>query len=234
VSEILRDPVWQFIIGLFIAIVTIFVSIIVYFKQRTRKSLSYEIVSLNPLLSVEKEIKNGVQILYRGKAVSQVHLIIIRVINSGNTPILSTDYERPVSLSFGKEARVLTAEVSERNPDSLQPSAKIEEKRIEFAPILLNQGDSITVKTLIDQFDKISIDGRIVGVKNISELVETHFWFFFLMLSALGLYVLAIFSLILFSSFALFVVLQIFSIALTSIAMFRVKRYRRLLREALQ
>ena len=35
-----------------------------------------------------------------------------------------------------------------------------------LAPILLNSGDSITVKMLVSQFDReVSIDGRIAGVK---------------------------------------------------------------------
>lgn len=167
-SEFLRDPMWQFV-AVLLALTAILVSIFVYLKQRMRKSLSYEILSLNPLLSVENEIKSDLQILYKGKTVEQVHLIVLKFINTGNMPILSKDYEHPVSLSFGEEAKVLTTEITEKNPDSLRPSASIEEKEIVLKPILLNPKDSVTLKMLVTKFSKVAVDGRIAGVREIKE-----------------------------------------------------------------
>jgi len=42
--EALRDPIWQFI-GAVLAFAAIVISILLYFMQRRRKALSYEIVS---------------------------------------------------------------------------------------------------------------------------------------------------------------------------------------------
>lgn len=50
--EILRDPVWQFI-GAIFALAAIVIVVIIYWMQRQRKSLSYEIISCTPLLSVK-------------------------------------------------------------------------------------------------------------------------------------------------------------------------------------
>jgi len=166
--EFLRDSMWQ-LVAVLLALVAVFVPILVYLKQRTRKSLSYEILSLNPLLSVENEIKGDVQILYQSKTVEQVHLIVLKIINTGNMPILSTDYERPISLSFGEESKILTTEITGKNPDSLRPSARIEEGMIVLAPILLNVRDSVTLKMLVNKFGKVTVDGRIAGVREIKE-----------------------------------------------------------------
>jgi len=165
--EILRDQVWEFVGGVFLGLVAIIVTIILWRTQRRRKALSYEIISRTPLLSVEDEVKGKVQILFDGNPVQDIHLVVLKIINSGNVPIVSTDYERPVSLSFGENPRILTAEVSETDPDNLEISVDIQATKVMLDPVLLNGGDSITLKFLVSQLDEINIDGRIIGVKDI-------------------------------------------------------------------
>ena len=164
--EILRDQIWQFV-GAAFGLVAIIVSIVLWWTQRRRKALSFDIISRTPLLSVEDKVKGKLQILFDGEPVQDVHLATVIIINSGNIPITSADYERPVNLSFGEEAQILTAEVTETNPDSLQASVDIEATRVVLKPVLLNGGDSITLKLLVSRLGGISVDGRIVGVKDI-------------------------------------------------------------------
>lgn len=190
--DILRDPVWQFI-GVILAVVAIIISIALYRRQRRHKALSYEIISRIPLLGMEEEIKGNLQILFNGKPVQQVHLIVVKIINSGNMPIVFTDYERPISLSFGEKAQILTAEVAETNPDSLRAAAEIEGKKVVLTPILLNQEDSITLKMLVNEFsEQITVNGRVVGVKDICESVEKLFSSIALTVSGLALVLIAV------------------------------------------
>ena len=170
--EILRDPIWQFI-AVILALAAILISIFLYQKQRRRKALSYEIISRTPLLSMEEEVKGKLQILFDKKPVQQVHLIVVRIVNSGNLPILSPDYERPIGFSFGEKGKILTTEVVETYPSSLRASVRIEGEKVVLDSALLNQGDSIKLKILVSQFDgQIAVDGRIVGVKDIQESSE--------------------------------------------------------------
>jgi len=185
--EALRDPIWQFI-GALLAFSAIVISILLYWMQRRRKVLSYEIVSRTPLLSVEEEVKGKLQILFDGSPVQDVHLVIIKVMNSGNMPIVSADYERQVRIAFGENTRILTAEVSETSPDNLEASVSLESKAVVLAPILLNSGDSITVKMLVSQFDReISVDGRIVGVKTIKRAGEGRVQYYILTMGGMVL-----------------------------------------------
>lgn len=170
--DIFRDPMWQFL-GAFFALVAILVSIFLYQKQRQRKELAYEIISKTPLLGAKEEIRGGLQVMFHGKPVQNPHLIMVRIINSGNLPITSNDYERPISLGFGEEAQILTAETISTNPDNLRVSIKAEGKKVVIAPMLLNQGDSITLKILIAEFaGQMIVDGRITGVKRIMKFVK--------------------------------------------------------------
>lgn len=143
-----------------------------FLKQRRKKALSYEILSQTPLLSVKEEVKGKVEILFDKKPVQQVHLVEIRLVNSGNVPIKAEEFERPINLSFGEEAQIFTAEVAETTPKSLRAKVVIEKKIVVLQPTLLNEGDSIKLKMLVAKFAKVNLDGRIVGVKEISEFIE--------------------------------------------------------------
>ena len=170
--DILRDPLWQFA-GAILAVLAIAISIVLYRLQRQSKELIYEIVSSTPLLGIQEEVDKKLQILFDGTPVEDVHLVELSLMNSGNTPILVTDYERPISLSFAEETQVLTAEIVETNPESLHASAKVEGKIIAFEPVLLNQGDLIKTKMLLSKFDgQGAVDGRIVGVRDIKPKPE--------------------------------------------------------------
>ena len=171
-SDILRDPMWQFV-AVLIAISAILISCALYWKQRRSKGLSYEILSRTPLLSINEEVKGKLQVLFDKKPVQQVHLVEIMLVNSGNVSILADDFERPVSLSFGEEAQILSASIAETNPDSLQASIVNDGKKVVLTPTLLNQGDLIKTKMLVSKFNnQIAVDGRIVGVKNIQHVSE--------------------------------------------------------------
>lgn len=111
--EGLRDPAVQSII----AIVAVIVTVIIYLKQRKRKSLGYEVFSFIPLSSVDPSTlgsnqQAGLQFTFKGETVPQAHSISIKFTNSGNVPLPKEDYDEPISLSFG-EAKVLALRARE-------------------------------------------------------------------------------------------------------------------------
>jgi hypothetical protein len=174
-ADILRDPLWQFI-GVVIALVAILISIILFIKSRNKKVLSYGIISTTPLLSVGREIKKDVQILYKDKPIQQVHLILLKLINSGNVPVTANDFERPFSIVFSKDAKVIAAEIVKTQPESLRASILFEDQKVVLEPILINEGDSITFKMLVSKLKGgLKVDGRVVGVKEIRELSGKSF-----------------------------------------------------------
>ncbi len=50
-SEIIRDPMWQFI-AVIIAVIAIATPVILYWIQRQKRALSWQLVSNTPLLSI--------------------------------------------------------------------------------------------------------------------------------------------------------------------------------------
>ena len=169
--EIIRDPMWQFV-GVILVII---IPLVLYLVQRRRKALSWEIISNTPLLSIDEAIRGNIQVLFDGKPVQDAQLIIVEIINSGNVAIKSIDYERPINLDFGENARILTAEVTETTPDNLDVSINIEGTKVLLNPTLMNGKDSITIKTIVSQFnDQITVEGRIVGVKEVQKSTKRN------------------------------------------------------------
>jgi len=173
--EIPSEQWWSFM-GVVVAIIAILVgvavAIIVYLMQRQRKELSYDIISSTPLLSHEEEVKGKLQISFEGKPVEKVQLVLVRIANSGNVPIEAKDYERQINFSFGESAQVLAAEVAEVEPRSLEVPPNVEGKKVVLPRILMNKGDSFTVKMLVNGYKGLDVDGRIAGIK---EIVNARF-----------------------------------------------------------
>ena len=132
--------------------------------------MGYNIKSLVPLLSIGKEIGKDLVILYKGKKVEQVHLIEIDIINSGNVSIKSTDFYRPISVNFGDDAQIFTCEITKSKPSDLNPKIQINNNNLVLEPLLLNGGDIISLKILVEKFKEIVVEGRIIDINKISPI----------------------------------------------------------------
>jgi hypothetical protein len=239
-SEILRDPLWQFI-GVILALIAIGVSILIYLLQRNRKSLSYEVLSDTPFLTMKEELEGKLQILYEGTSIKNAQLIVIRILNSGNMPIPANDYERPLQFVFGNRAKILSAEVTDKVPDNLLANVTVNDHGFELKPTLLNSKDSITVKVLVSDYQEIlKADARIIGVKSIQPTNDFPPGSRLLMLVGLASLMVGMFHLIKGigtaptandvsrDTLALSLIFLLPGYIISFIGMFRIRRYRKL------
>ena len=118
--EFLAYPGWQLLMNLGIGFLTIIVSVLIFRKQQTRRGLNYEIISDTPILSIKAEVKDKVQILFDNKPVNHLRLILLRIWNSGNTPILPNEYIDPISIAFGEGAEIIDTDVLETSPSDIK------------------------------------------------------------------------------------------------------------------
>ena len=165
--EILRDSIWQGI-GVFSGL---FIAIIIFILQRKIKSLGYEVLASTSLISLDEEIKGKVKILYNDTSVKQVHLLILEILNDGNVPITTSDFETPLIFDFGENTRILSVEIIKTEPANLKPEILgTSENNISLKPLLLNSKDSIQLKFLLAQFEGIKeVNARINGVKEVKK-----------------------------------------------------------------
>ncbi|QSA97579.1 hypothetical protein [Methylococcus sp. EFPC2] len=171
--EFFRDPAWQFV-GALLALIAIAITIILYILQSKRKKVSYDICSNSPLLTLKEEIEGKVKILYENQPVTNVHMIVFKLVNNGNVPILSSDYERPIVAIFeGEDTKIMSAEVVDKSPSSLSGTLTQDRNTITFPMILLNPRDYISVKCLLSNYKKsIKVHARIAGVKEIPQITD--------------------------------------------------------------
>jgi hypothetical protein len=174
-SSVWNDAGWvSVIIGLVFGFATIFLALVAIRQARRRKSLTYEILSTTPLATLHEELEGRVQIVFDGQAVRDVQLVLLKIKNSGNMPILSGDYEDALRLRVATGAKILSASVVETFPQSLEDRAKasveFNSTRVKVKPLLLNGGDYIKVKILVTQLEStVAVSGRIAGVSDIKE-----------------------------------------------------------------
>ena len=169
--EFVRDPLWQFI-GVILAIVAILVSVFVFIYQRRRKAISYEITSWTPIFSIQDLEEEKLQLTYEGQIVNDVYLIILRIVNSGNQPILPDDYEKPIEIKFQAGSRILSAETVETKPKDLQMSVDIEDNNYAvLRPVLFNSKEEVVTKMLVSSpAEEVKISYRIAGVGSIIKI----------------------------------------------------------------
>ncbi|MBN8657157.1 MAG: hypothetical protein J0M11_15590 [Anaerolineae bacterium] len=171
-DDLLRDSIWQFI-GSILGLIAVIVTIVIFLLQRTKKSLAYEIVASTPLLAVSNEVKGKVQILFEGIPVQNVHLLIINIVNDGNTGITSSDFEKPITINLDENAKILSAEIIKTSPENLKPNIIVSETSITINPLLLNAGDVISLRFLIAQYNNVlNLEARILGVAKIKMLSD--------------------------------------------------------------
>jgi hypothetical protein len=148
---------------------TIFVAL-TFQWWRNRKILSYQIISNTALLTANEEIREKLKILYEKKPVKNVRLFILRIINNGIQSIDDKDFKKPLSFTFSDDARVLSVETIEVNPNNLDVSVTPDGNRIVIEPILLNSKDFFDLKVLVSSYeDSVKCDGRIVAIKEIKK-----------------------------------------------------------------
>lgn len=160
----LRDGIWQFI-GVVLALFAILITL----RQNSRKSISFEIVADISILNAKGD-NDELKVYYKGTPINDPRLVEIRIFNSGNTSISRSDYEKPLEIAFGFNCVVVDAEVVDTYPKDIEVQLAISNGKLTFSSGLLNSGDSVKVRVLLDgNKGQAIIKGRIVGVRQIQE-----------------------------------------------------------------
>lgn len=162
--EIFRDPIWQFI-GIVISAIIAFY---IYSRQKAYKQISYEVATNSPLLAYSAEVKGRLVISFDSKVIDNLRLLEIIIRNSGNLPVVASDYEQEISFVFNESVEIFDVSIIEMAPGNLRLTASIDGNAIKLSKVLLNSGDYARVKVLLNNFDgRFLVDGRIAGVKSI-------------------------------------------------------------------
>ena len=165
---------WKWIITTIVALLAATIPLFTHWASFEIKSLSYMIVSKSPLILAEEKNEDLV-VKFKGEKVSDPYLTVIKITNTGETPIRSEDFESPIKISLGNDINILSKNIVEKSPDSLLIKATISNKSLLIDPTLLNPSDSFTIK-LITSNNKpdIYVSARISGIKEITTIQDNN------------------------------------------------------------
>lgn len=167
--EFLRDSLWTFV-GVLLALLAILVSIGVYYAQKQRKRITVETLARVPLIAIGKEGIEGLAITFNGEPLERATVVLIRVTNTGNMPILGADFESPLSFEFAGDSKILSAAVVSSEPPRIPIAVTIAGATATLSPHLLNPNDSLTCRILLLASESKFISfARIAGVKTIED-----------------------------------------------------------------
>lgn len=113
------------------------------------------------------------KVLFDDQPVSNLNTLSANIRNSGNDAIEEQDYWDPVTINLGEGIRVLNAEVSRTEPPGISASVELaDSSKVVLKPVPLNGGDVVSLGIVLTgstDFEAITVDGRIKGVKTISK-----------------------------------------------------------------
>jgi hypothetical protein len=180
----LRKYVWQFL-GALLALGAIFSTYDVFIRSRPVRGLQVILNSAGPLVN-RKPLTPGevqsfpnLQLTINNYAVANAIIYDVTVKNTGNQPIIESDYSKPLAFYFSTKDEILDISITSSDPPNIgMVVKKISAYQSEAAPVLLNPGDTVAIRFLVavtdltNLSDHFHINGRIVGVKAI-ELVTS-------------------------------------------------------------
>jgi hypothetical protein len=170
-SDFLIDKAFE-IVSALIALGAIFLTL----KEKKRKVLSYDVLSSTSLIMRDDALSKRLTILFDNDEIKEdVHLVLVKIQNTGNVPIELTDFSE--KLSIDTSGTILVAEVKETTPSNL--SVKIDEElltlfgMLNIDPLLLNSKDTIILKLLITSYkNDLTVSTRISGVEEVTKIKE--------------------------------------------------------------
>lgn len=169
-SDILRDPIWQFV-GVAISLVALVVAVVAIRFQLLKKSVSYSHAYEHPVFYLfNQELKERFRITFDGREVERLHAFNLHIVNNGNVPVLPADFVTPISIEFPQGSHIFGASATDKTPPNLAVSIGGAEYQYAIEPLLLNPGDEFTVQFLVERPEsaiplKPTVNARISGVK---------------------------------------------------------------------
>jgi hypothetical protein len=162
-TDIFRDPIWQFV-GVLLALFAIAMTFWIYWLQRQTKELAFGLVSSRRLLAIADEMSPRVTVQLDGKLVSNLHLLVYAIKNSGHKAIATSDFVRAPFIAFS-DGQIVSVEVASQCPENMRAELTLFSTKVELSPLLLNPGDQLLIQVLLSSSKpSATFDARIVDV----------------------------------------------------------------------
>jgi hypothetical protein len=166
---VISERAFQVVLAIFSTMLGLIAGIFATRLQRDRRRLQYTIRADTRLLGGETEdFRGDIELFHDGKRIEDPQLLIIHFENSGNRPILPSDYYEPISFDL-TTGQVLSVGITQKSEESIDSHVSVQSQTISLDPLLMNPKDWIDLKILTDgPAGNVSARSRIAGVGTIT------------------------------------------------------------------
>lgn len=160
-----------------VGVVAIIVGVYVVVRwQVDKRKLGYQIRT-NSIIRVDGVHSDEIEIKFKGTEVRTLTLFSISIKNLGNRPILRTDWEKPVEISFKTaKTKILDVKTASSYPAGLEVSTTIAESEkgliATVAPILLNAREGFKLQFVVSEFSSAEVKARVIGISDLNNFDE--------------------------------------------------------------
>lgn len=134
------DDTWKWLgeeIDIILGVAGLVTGFIFWWLSRRPKSFGWQIMSQAPILS-RGSSHLPLKVVYDGQDVSNPHMSVVRLGNTGKAELQSGDFDGPVRISFPNSS-ILQMFISGRSSEEINPTiSKDSASAISFTPTLLN------------------------------------------------------------------------------------------------
>lgn len=132
--------------GVLIPVVAVYYAAISYRSQRNVRQLEY--IVLQSAAVLDTTISTLLSVAFRGTEVKQPSVAIMRIVNTGNKSILSSEIHAPMAIVLAGTQRIVASVVTCAKPAGLEVTTEIEGDRVVLSKTLINPEDLIEVQIL--------------------------------------------------------------------------------------
>lgn len=158
------DEEWRVIIPLSIAIISLIISIYLYYCNKRKHDLTIYLKGKTKITTEDLPFKHSTS--------QDIYRIAVKIKNTGTLPFEKKDFKKPIRINYGDNAKILDAKIIEKSQD-LETKYSIYKNELIINKTFLNLEEFITFELLIDGYSEVHINSRISYIKKINYVIDT-------------------------------------------------------------
>lgn len=160
------------LLGLFFAACAVYLAWTGPRRKAPVKELSFGVTSAATLLAAAKSVENEASMTYKGRIVQRLSAVTLSIMNTGQLPIAVEDFDHAARVTLEPLRHIFSVTLLRCSPAHLKPNVSQIDSDIFVAPLLLNPGDFLTLRVVLDSADRVTgtLEARVAGVGTIPSL----------------------------------------------------------------
>lgn len=160
---------WKYSIALVAALAGVAVPIWIWQSDLNSRAIKLEVIAVVELDPKGPKPIDDLKLIFKDTQIKEAYLTVLQISNTGNRPILASEFESAVAINLKAPINLLKAEVIFVSPKDLKPEVVISENSAQLKPLLLNPNDRLRISILSSNgWPVVEARSRIAGIKNLT------------------------------------------------------------------